>query len=202
MLMIVGPNLNGGDANARSWSVKGTWTDACCCKVSCPCLFGSKPTEGYCEGASLLEIDSGYYGDVKLNGVAVVATYRVGKWAKIYVSDTASKEQVEALGQVMPKAMPFLGKGPIKKIEAVSLQVERGDELIKYSVPETSVEIAPVKGANGEVIKLQNLPASGTPFPLVHEHAQYDEFSWSGRNAFVSKVDLVNVKDASSEVQE
>ena len=72
---------------------------------------------------------------------------------------------------------------------------------MKYSVPETVVELALVESAGGQPIKLLNLPAKGTPFPELHDHTQYKsirlehdsddhDFSWSGRNGFVSKVDL------------
>ena len=191
----------GGAESSPEWAIKGTWTDACCCKVSCPCLFGTKPTEGYCQGASHLQIEAGNYGDVKLDGLAVVLTHDIGKWAKIYVSDAANPKQVEALAALTPKVFPFLDKGPIKKVETVPVSLERGDKTVKFSVPETTVELALVEGADGRPIKLQNLPAKGAPFPPVHDHTQYvsilmehkdgdDSFSWSERNGFVSKVDL------------
>lgn len=200
-LVSLSTYVAGSDVSAPSWAVKGAWTDACCCKVPCPCLFGSGPTEGYCEGASLLEIASGHYGDVSLDGVSAVAAYSVGKWAKIYVSDTASKEQVEALAAVLPKGVPFLGLGPILKVEAVPLHVERFGNTVKYSVPETSVEIVMLESANGKPIKIENLPAKGLPFPVFHDHTQYKsrslvhdssdrKFNWSGRNAYISTVDI------------
>ena len=200
--------VTGSAASNPEWAVKGTWTDACCCKVSCPCLFGSKPTEGFCQGASHLQIEAGNYGDVKLDGLAVVLTHDIGKWAKIYVSDAANPKQVEALAELMPEVFPFLAKGPIKKVETVPVSVERGDKTVKFSVPETTVELALVEGADGQPIKLQNLPAKGTPFPRSHDHTQYksilmehkggdDSFSWSERNGFVSKLDLAGGGDES-----
>jgi hypothetical protein len=184
-----------------SWSLKGSWTDTCCCKITCPCLFGSKPTEGFCEGASLLEIESGHYGDVSLDNTVVVTTYKVKKWSKFYVSDAATQEQAEAIRALLPEAMLFLKKSPLKKLEMTSIDVARDGETIRFSVPETTVEMVPVKGSNGEPIKLHNLPAEGTPFPSLHEHTQYkakkavhkstdDSFKWEGRNAFSSIVDL------------
>ncbi len=191
----------GNTASSPEWAAKGTWTDSCCCKVSCPCLFGSGPTEGFCQGASHVQIDAGNYGDVKLDGLAVVLTHDIGKWAKIYVSDAADEKQVEALGELMPKVFPFLAKGPIKKVEAVPVTLERGATTVKFSVPETTVELALVEGSDGQPIKLHGLPAKGGPFPTSHDHTQYksiimehkggdDSFSWSERNGFVSKFDV------------
>ena len=67
------------------WALKGSWSDTCSCKVSCPCFFGSEPTEAFCEGSSLLEIEKGHYGDTELDGLTAVVSYRVGKWGRIYV---------------------------------------------------------------------------------------------------------------------
>ncbi len=208
LLTTASSTVTGGSASNPEWAVKGTWTDACSCKVSCPCLFGSKPTEGFCQGASHLQIEAGHYGDVKLDGLAVVSTHDIGKWAKIYVSDAANPEQAEALGALMPQVLPFLGKGPIKSVETVPVSLEHGDKTVKFSVPGTTVELALVEGADGQPIKLQNLPAKGTPFPRSLDHTQYksilmehkggdDSFSWSERNGFVSKLDLTGGGDES-----
>ncbi len=190
------------DATVRAaWAIQGTWTDACCCRVSCPCLFGSKPTEGYCEGSSLVEIDRGHFGDVRLDGTAVIAAYHVKSWAKIYIRDDATPDQVAALTEILPQAMPFLAKGPIDKIETVPLSVRRSERLVAYSAPEIEVEIELVENADGKPIRLVNVPAKGTPFPQIRDHMQFvskrlvhespeEGFEWSGRNGFVSKVDL------------
>lgn len=208
MITVGCSNATGGEVEP-DWALKGTWSDACCCKVSCPCLFGSKPTEGYCEGASLLEIESGHYGEVALDGTAAVAAYRVRGWTRIVVSDAATEEQAKALAAVLPKAFPFLGMGALDEVGRAPLTVERTANSVKYSVPETSVEIALVESANGEPITLQNVPAKGTPFPQAHDHTQYksqllkhqskdQSFEWSGRNGFVSQFDLSSAADDDS----
>jgi hypothetical protein len=201
LLLTTGCTLvTGSDAATPKWALKGTWTDTCCCKVACPCLFGSGPTEGFCQGASHVHIDSGSYGDVNLDGMAVVLTHDIGKWAKIYVTDDASDQQLEALAALMPEVFPFLKKGPIKKVEKAALTLERGDGTVKFSSPETTVELALVEGSDGKPIQLHNLPVPGTPFPASHDHTQYKSiimehtgeggFSWKERNGFVSKLDV------------
>ena len=197
----------GNSSGTPKWALEGTWTDSCCCKVACPCLFGSGPTEGFCQGASHVQIDAGNYGDVKLDGMAVVLTHDIGKWAKIYVTDDATDQQLEALGALMPEVFPFLRKGPIKKVEKAALTLEHGDGTVKFSGPETNVELALVEGADGKPIKLHNLPVAGTPFPASHDHTQYksiimehtgdDGFSWKERNGFVSKLDVSGGGDES-----
>ena len=183
------------------WALKGTWSDTCSCKVSCPCFFGSGPTEGFCEGSSLIEIEQGHYGGVELDGVAVVVSYRSGKWGKFYVADTATPEQADAVAALVPLAIPFLGRGPIESVETVPVSVERTETMVKYSSPESAAEIHVVMGANGKPVSLENLPVKGLPFPEASEHIQYKavlskhhsqdhQFEWEGRNGFVSRLDL------------
>lgn len=182
------------------WALKGSWSDTCSCKVSCPCLFGSGPTEGFCEGSSLLEVEEGHYGSIEIDGLTAVVTYRVGKWARIYIGDNATAEQADAVASVIPLAVPFLGMGPIEIVDVVPISVERTETMVKYAVPESMVQIEVVMGANGEPIKIANFPMKGLPFPEFHDHTQYKsalskhdseahQFEWSGRNGFVSKVD-------------
>jgi hypothetical protein len=182
------------------WALKGSWSDTCSCKVSCPCFFGSEPTEAFCEGSSLFEVEEGHYGGVEIDGLTAVVSYRAAKWTRIYVVDTATPEQVDAVASVIPLAVPFLGLGPIETVEVAPLSVERTETMLKYAAPESSVELEIVMGANGEPIRLANLPLKGLPFPEVHDHTQYrsvrskhdseeHHFEWSGRSGFVSKVD-------------
>lgn len=202
LLLVTSCSPATGSSAAESlWAIQGSWTDSCCCKVSCPCFFGTKPTEGYCQGASLIEIEHGHHGDVKLDGTSLVVAYHVGQWTRIYVGEGATEEQARAVAAVLPKALPFLGKGPIESVETVPLIVERSGDRVKYSVAATTVELALVEGADGQPIRLENLPAKGAPFPKLRDHTQYKsihldhdsgdhKFSWSGRNGFSSKLDL------------
>jgi hypothetical protein len=166
----------------------------------CPCFFGSGPTEAFCEGSSLLEVEEGHYGGVAIDGLTAVVTYRSGKWTRIYVADTATAEQADAFASAIPLVVPFLGMGPTETVEVVPISVERTETMLKYAAPESTVEIEVVMGDNGEPVRVANLPVKGLPFPEVHDHTQYQsvlskhdseahQFEWSGRSGFVSKVD-------------
>ena len=182
------------------WALEGSWSDTCSRKVCCPCLLGSGPTEGFCEGSSLLEVEEGHYGGVEIDGLTAVVSYRVGKGGRIYDADTASPEQADAVAAVIPMAAPFLGMGPIETVEVVPISVERTEMMLKYAAPESTVELEIVMGANGKPIKFEDFPMKGLPLPEFHDHTQYKpviskhdseahDFEWSGRNGFVSKVD-------------
>ena len=50
------------------WMLKGRKLGNCSCDYGCPCEFNGPPTLDFCEGLEAMEIDEGYFGDVRLNG--------------------------------------------------------------------------------------------------------------------------------------
>ncbi len=51
------------------WSMKGKHLKNCNCAFGCPCDFNARPTYGPCEGMSGMEIDAGYFGETRLDGL-------------------------------------------------------------------------------------------------------------------------------------
>jgi len=180
-------------AQPQQWAIEGNFAESCSCDLPCPCNFGSPPNHPQCEANALVEIDKGHYGEVKLDGVAVVVTYRLGDWAKYYVSDTASDEQTKAAVDVLERAQVTEG-AQVLSIEKAKIRVERTATSVKFSVPESAVEIEPVKGQDGKLIKIENLPS---PFlidytqyrSITNRHASKDKnFNYSGTNGIVARV--------------
>src|SRR5919197_6598026 len=60
-------------ADVPQWRVAGDWFDVCRCTIPCPCTFAQAPSEGVCEGILAWHIREGNYGDVRLDGLNVVA---------------------------------------------------------------------------------------------------------------------------------
>jgi len=58
---------------AEQWQIKGDFIDFCKCAVPCPCSWGQPPTEGDCQGVIAFHIREGNYGNVKLDGLTMVA---------------------------------------------------------------------------------------------------------------------------------
>jgi hypothetical protein len=56
----------------EKWSMKGKLLGACNCDWGCPCNFDARPTQGFCEGAYLVEVTEGRYGKLDLDGVRTV----------------------------------------------------------------------------------------------------------------------------------
>ena len=49
---------------ANEWAIHADYTESCSCNPSCPCVFGSPSTHGFCEGNNLIQVKKGHYGDV------------------------------------------------------------------------------------------------------------------------------------------
>lgn len=90
------------------WEVHGRELANCNCAYGCPCQFNALPTDGTCEAAVAYEIDTGHYGDVKLDGLRAAF---VAKWPgavhegngvmQIIIDERADAAQREALQKIM-----------------------------------------------------------------------------------------------------
>jgi hypothetical protein len=86
------------------WRIAGEQVVSCNCNWGCPCQFNALPTTGRCEGIGACQINEGYFGNTRLDGVrfAGVAWWPGaihegnGVWRTI-VDEQATKEQREAL---------------------------------------------------------------------------------------------------------
>lgn len=58
------------------WFVKAREFSNCNCSYGCPCQFNALPTHGNCMAAIGYQIDEGRFGDVNLDGLRAVATYK------------------------------------------------------------------------------------------------------------------------------
>ncbi len=58
------------------WMIKGTKIGNCSCEYGCPCEFNGRPTGDGCEGMEAMEIEEGYFGSVRLDGLRFAGTFR------------------------------------------------------------------------------------------------------------------------------
>jgi len=87
-----------------NWRIAGEQVVSCNCNWGCPCQFNALPTTGRCEGIGAYQINEGYFGNTRLDGVrfAGVAWWPGaihegnGVWRTI-VDEQATNEQREAL---------------------------------------------------------------------------------------------------------
>ncbi len=188
------------------WSIQAAYMDACCCAPACPCLFGSAPTLGFCEGVTLINIDKASFEDVILDDVKVLAVYRGGNWIKFYVDESASAEQTKAVVKFLPTFEKFFAIENVVEVQNVPISIEQAEGSFKVSTPNTTAHIQMMRGQNGETISIANLPAPSFPAPPFLDHVQYktillkheseqETFEHSGTNGFTAKI-KVNSSEA------
>lgn len=149
------------------WSLKADISESCACDIPCPCNFG-RPTEKKCNGNRLIEINEGYLENENLNGIKFVVTFEMGKWSRIYIDSQNGSDQVRITEKILPKAFSgFFNQAEVIKSEA--LKISKNNNLIKFSTSESKVEMKPLKGMNGNLIKI-----NGLPFNSFYEYIQYE----------------------------
>jgi hypothetical protein len=187
--------FTGIPARAATWSIQADLAEGCSCDPGCPCVFGSSPTHDFCEGSRLVEIKKGHYGDVKLDGVTAVISFRMGEWAKYYVSDQASDQQAKAAERLRSAAFETIASWGVVSSEKVAVNVEHSKDQVKFSSPSSTVEIEVMKGRDGQPIQVQNLPMPGgldytQHKTVVNSHeTKTASFSHSGTHGFTSRID-------------
>jgi hypothetical protein len=182
-------------AQVPDWHMTATVAESCSCTVSCPCNFGGEPSHMPCEGNRMISIDKGHYQDVDLAGVQLLVTFNMRNWSKIYVSDKVSDRQMKAVEALLPLAFAGFQKGMLSFTKA-PITMEATPSRVRFSGPESSVDMEVMKGFNGNAVKVLNLPSAVfqdyTQFKSVsHTHTSATQsWSHSGTNGFTSKWDV------------
>src|SRR6185295_2686037 len=124
-----------------------------------------------------------------------LVTFTMREWSKIYVSDEVSPKQMAAVEALLPiafagfhRGMLSLAKGPIT--------MDITNTKVRFSGPESAVEMDVMAGAGGKPVKILNLPNPAyqdyTQFKSVsHTHdSDQHHFSYSGTNGFTSTMEV------------
>ncbi len=120
------------------WHVAGDWFDVCSCNVPCPCTFAQPPTGNHCQGVMAYHVREGHYGDVRLDGLNLVAVgefegniWEGGEFALgLFVDERANPAQQEALQRIFSGEA---GGWPGKFAELVTFDM-RGVEVAPVTV--------------------------------------------------------------------
>jgi hypothetical protein len=130
-----------------NWWMKGDWFDVCSCNIACPCGFAQAPTNNHCEGVMAYHIREGGYGDVKVDGLNVIAVvvFDGNAWAKeskvslgIFMDERATAAQRDALQKVFSgQAGGWMGifaelVGEVRGLEFVPIQFEVAKDLAHW----------------------------------------------------------------------
>jgi hypothetical protein len=90
------------------WMIDGREFANCNCSYGCPCQFNAPPTHGWCEAATGYRIETGRFGDVKLDGLCAATLYQWpgpvhkgnGKM-QLIIDERADARQRDALCTIM-----------------------------------------------------------------------------------------------------
>ena len=58
------------------WEIKGREFGNCNCSYGCPCQFNALPTHGHCRGLAVLDIEKGFHGTTRLDGLKAAGIFR------------------------------------------------------------------------------------------------------------------------------
>lgn len=189
-LVAVGPQGT-PQAAAPDWHITATLAESCSCAIACPCNFGGRPSHDPCQGNRLITINTGHVGDVDLSGVSFLITWELGAWTEVTVSDKVTAAQAAALDTVLPRAFNSLARSPFTTTKA-PITMEMSEARVRFSTPDSTVDMEVMKGTGGKPVKVLNLPN-----PLFQDYTQYRStvhqhqngahtFSHAGTNGFTS----------------
>lgn len=107
-----------------SYTLNGTFTEACDCTVICPCWVDDDPVGGHCTGLIAWQIDDGTVNGIDVAGrrVVSVSTHSGNRRASnnttsvLYIDDEASDDEFRELSEA------FAGRidGPLAELASVS----------------------------------------------------------------------------------
>lgn len=175
----------------RAWSLVADVSECCSCEIPCECNFGRPEQDRPCHGSRLIEIREGQLDGAPLTGINFLVTFYMGQWTRVYIDDSLTTAQLETVDRLLPTAFAGFDRGARIK-ERAPLTIERSADRLRFSVPESTVEMALLPGLNGEQIRI-----TGLPNPAYQEYVQYESvvhthdgpeesWSYSGTNGFQS----------------
>ena len=162
---------------AESWKLEGQYFEACNCDAACPCVFLSAPTTGECTVLIGWHINKGTFGGVSLDGLNILrAIYTPGhmletEWTgALYLDDTASEEQSEALRQIYTGQV---GGSPSKLaahiitdlgVRSLPISFKADGKKRSVSIPDVAeIEIAAIVGQGDGDVTISGHPLCVAP---------------------------------------
>jgi len=143
-------------AEEPAWSLKGNLISADSCGPDCHCIIGGPPDGGLCKFFAIGQVDSGQYGEVKLDGAKfgiageflkkVIGESLKKTFTAYYIDSGASAEQKEALRKLFT-GPTFAAQGQAAEVKELAINFENLDAFgqVGKTVSATVGDIATVK---------------------------------------------------------
>jgi len=109
---------------AIKWSFEGPHFANCNCDYGCPCQFNALPTDGTCRAVVAWRIDTGHFGDTRLDGLCAVNLYA---WPGAVHHGNGSMQSIidERASEAQRAALVAILQGEGADAGAVMLQIYR-----------------------------------------------------------------------------
>ncbi len=194
-----------------SWSVEGSYFEACNCEAACPCVFLSPPTSGECTVIVGWHIDTGEHDGLRLDGLNVALAAHVPgsmldtPWkAALYLDGQASDEQADALGAIFSGAAgghPAVLAAHIGEVHGVArtpITFHADGSSRALTIGDVAdIKVTALAGQGGNQITIDNHPLCVAPGHAAvagrSDHLRYTdhgyEWSLSDKNGFFSSFD-------------
>lgn len=193
------------------WHLHGSYFETCNCETACPCIWLKPPSEGDCKLLVAWHIESGHFGQVRLdNRNVALACYAPGNmidghWqAALYVDECADDDQFSAITEIFSgKAgghlqilMSFVGE--ILGIQKAKIEFYADQNNRRLSIPGIAqAEIESINGIRGGEATIMNPPLCvvSSHASVVARSKQYrykdyrHDWTFSERNGYYSDFD-------------
>jgi hypothetical protein len=146
-LLVLIANLRGQNATGarvvEDFRLEGVAIWQCQCPAyGCPCQQDGLPTHGMCHASDFAHIKKGHYGHVSLDGLNVVMVGNLvdGKserlFATLYVDQTATPEQSDALTRIVEYTNDLVNQPPIpfRKVKVVPITFHESADQTEYAL--------------------------------------------------------------------
>ena len=191
-LNTAGAQMKGKTSSGTAWAMKGDYFDACACHYVCTCDFGGDPQAHGCEGVGAIKIKEGNYGETSLNGVTAAFYIKPGSEWGMYVDESATEVQRDALTKIVkPKfadvgnflgvktaKINFTSEGGKATLEIPNIMLAKGEQVKNNKKP-----ITVMNGMNPLADKVMAGKASVSQFKDYNK-----EFKYEGRNAWFGMI--------------
>jgi hypothetical protein len=175
----------------RAWSFVADVSECCSCEIPCSCNFGRPEQDRPCHGTRLIQLREGQIDGASLAGITFAITFYMGQWVRLYMDESMTAAQFSAFERLLPVAFAGYDRGAVVK-ERVPMAIERTATTLRYSWPESTVEMRLMPGLDGGPIRIANLPN-----PAYQDYVQYESvvhthdgpdatWSYDGTNGFQS----------------
>jgi hypothetical protein len=218
----------------KEWSMNGTIIEACSCPMFCQCYFDTKPAahggaghgehaghgamagKHFCKFNNAIKVNSGKYGDTKLDGAKFWVAGDLGdefsdgemEWAVLHFDPSVTKEQREGIQAALAHLYPVKWKSfTVGQDKPIEWTATRDRAEAKLDGGKTAqVTLKKNQGMSDEPIVIKNLKYWGAPrndgFVLMQNEVEalrqvpegQEPFEFKGSNGFMITFDI-NSKD-------